>query len=46
MIIATFIFNKTKFFDMYKKIDFFKKRRTKILYNVLCDFYANIEKEK
>jgi hypothetical protein len=40
------IFNETKFFDTYKKVDLFKKRRKKILYNVSCDFHANIWKQQ
>ncbi len=40
------IFNETKFFDTYEKIDLFKKVKKKALCDVSCDLHANIWKQR
>jgi hypothetical protein len=40
------IFNETKFFDTYEKVDLFKEEKKSVLCNVSCAFHANIWKQR
>jgi hypothetical protein len=40
------MFNETKFFDTYEKVDLLKEKKKKTLCNVSCAFHANIWRQR